>query len=180
MLPPELLSYTRLFGRALLEMGTQTEDFVQLSQRIGRTTGGIVPTSYVSTISNSTASTTWFLLRGKATMEKANGMLEILRDVLLTARLDNLERFRQIVLEEKAEQELYAVLRKAEAAPRQAGSVDDFLNAFLPMIPVINNFFDQVLVMAEDQHVRQNRLGLLQRIAALANGVADFSRLEGF
>ena len=34
--------------------------------------------------------------------------------------------------------------------------------------------------MAEDEKVRNNRLGLLQRIAALAEGVADFSRLEGF
>jgi len=35
-------------------------------------------------------------------------------------------------------------------------------------------------VMAEDPAVRTNRLGLLQQIAALADGVADFSRLEGF
>ena len=67
-----------------------------------------------------------------------------------------------------------------EQKPRAAGSVDDFLNAFLPMIPAINRFFDEVLVMAEDPAARQNRLGLLQRIAALAQGVADLSRLEGF
>jgi glycyl-tRNA synthetase beta subunit len=34
--------------------------------------------------------------------------------------------------------------------------------------------------MAEDAALRQNRLGMLQRIASLADGVADFSRLEGF
>jgi glycyl-tRNA synthetase len=34
--------------------------------------------------------------------------------------------------------------------------------------------------MAEEPAVRQNRLGLLQRIAALADGVADLSKLEGF
>ena len=33
---------------------------------------------------------------------------------------------------------------------------------------------------AEDAAVRTNRLGLLQRIAALAHGAADLSRLEGF
>ncbi len=53
-------------------------------------------------------------------------------------------------------------------------------SAFLPMIPVINRFFEQVLVMAEDEALQRNRLGLLQRIAALASGVADLSRLEGF
>jgi glycyl-tRNA synthetase len=78
------------------------------------------------------------------------------------------------------EGELFAALVSAEAAPRPAGSVDGFLNAFLPMIPVINHFFDTVLVMAEETRLRQNRLAMLQRISALADGVADMSRLEGF
>ena len=43
-----------------------------------------------------------------------------------------------------------AALLAAEAAPRRPGSVDDFLQAFLPMIPAVNRFFDEVLVMAED------------------------------
>jgi glycyl-tRNA synthetase beta subunit len=47
-------------------------------------------------------------------------------------------------------------------------------------VPLITEFFDNVLVMAEDQAVRENRLGLLQSIAALADGTLDFTRLEGF
>ena len=82
---------------------------------------------------------------------------------------------------EPAERELYAALVKAEGdAAHRPGSVDDFLGAFLPMIPAVNRFFEAVLVMADDLRLRQNRLGLLQRIAALADGVADLSRLEGF
>jgi hypothetical protein len=42
------------------------------------------------------------VLRGKATLERAPELLDILRDALLTPRLDNPERFRQIVLEAKA------------------------------------------------------------------------------
>jgi glycyl-tRNA synthetase len=75
---------------------------------------------------------------------------------------------------------LFAALEKAEAADHTSGSVEDFLSAFVPMIPAIDKFFDEVLVMAEDKGVRENRLGLLQRIAALADGVADMSKLEGF
>ena len=48
-LPAEYLPYVNLFGRALLELGTETEDFVKLSQRIGRRTGGIRPSLYTST-----------------------------------------------------------------------------------------------------------------------------------
>jgi glycyl-tRNA synthetase len=84
------------------------------------------------------------------------------------------------LLTEATEQALYKALEKAEACKKREGSVDDTLNAFLPMIPAVNDFFDTVLVMAEDARIRSNRLGLLQRISALMNGVADLSRLEGF
>jgi glycyl-tRNA synthetase len=81
---------------------------------------------------------------------------------------------------EKEEKELFKALEKAEKSKRAKGSVDDFLNAFLPMSPAVNAFFDKVLVMAEDKKLQENRLGLLQRIAVLAKGVADLSKLEGF
>jgi glycyl-tRNA synthetase len=83
-------------------------------------------------------------------------------------------------LVEPAEVELFAALQKAESAQREPGSVSDFLNAFLPVMPAINRFFDEVLVMAEDSRLRENRLGMLQRISGLAAGAADLSRLEGF
>lgn len=84
------------------------------------------------------------------------------------------------LFQETAEVDLYAALVQAESIPRQAGSVDEFLSAFLPMIPAINLFFDRVLVMTEEECVRQNRLGLLQRIAALAEDTVDMTKLEGF
>ncbi len=80
----------------------------------------------------------------------------------------------------KSEQELHQALLDAEKIIDGTDSVDDFLNAFLPMVPVINRFFDDVLVMDEDQTLRENRLGLLQRISALSCGIADLSCLEGF
>jgi glycyl-tRNA synthetase beta subunit len=48
------------------------------------------------------------------------------------------------------------------------------------MIPAITRFFDDVLVMVDDEALRGNRLGLMQRVAGLARGVADLTRLEGF
>jgi glycyl-tRNA synthetase beta subunit len=44
----------------------------------------------------------------------------------------------------------------------------------------VTKFFEDVLVMAEDPAVRSNRLALLHRVVALADGIADFSKLEGF
>ncbi|MEX1249007.1 MAG: glycine--tRNA ligase subunit beta [Anaerolineales bacterium] len=84
------------------------------------------------------------------------------------------------IFAEEAEKTLYTALQAAESAQRGRGSVDDLAKGFMPMIPAINTFFDQVLVMAEDENLKRNRLGLLQRVIALAEGVADFSKLEGF
>jgi glycyl-tRNA synthetase len=83
-------------------------------------------------------------------------------------------------LMENAEKALYKELQSAEKKSRQPGSVADFFETFLPLIPAITSFFDEVLVMDEDEQVRSTRLGLLQRIVALAEGVLDLSQLEGF
>ncbi|HKZ55507.1 MAG TPA: glycine--tRNA ligase subunit beta [Anaerolineales bacterium] len=81
---------------------------------------------------------------------------------------------------EEDERALFQALNAAEMSPREAGSVADFFSAFLPLLPMINGFFDRVLVMSDDKRQRGNRLGLMQRIVALADGVADFSKMEGF
>ena len=104
-LPQEYLPYVTLFGRALLGLGTEAEDFVKLSRRIGRKTGGIRSANFTSAVQRSSDAAAWLFLRGKATVAQTPDLLVILRDVLLTAKLDNRDRFRQIVLEEKAGQE---------------------------------------------------------------------------
>ena len=48
------------------------------------------------------------------------------------------------------------------------------------MIPAVNQFFDDVLVMVDEEDIPENRLGLLHRLAAMSDGAADMSRLEGF
>jgi glycyl-tRNA synthetase len=81
---------------------------------------------------------------------------------------------------EQSEKDLYQSVITIENASRRLGSVEDLFIAFVPIIPQVNRFFDEVLVMAEDPQLRNNRLGLLQRIAGLARGIVDLSCLEGF
>jgi glycyl-tRNA synthetase len=79
-----------------------------------------------------------------------------------------------------AEKNLWNAYQSAPTTLEAVSSVDGFLNAFAPLIPAITKFFDEVLVMDEDQRLRENRLGLLQKIATMAKGVAELGRLEGF
>lgn len=102
------------------------------------------------------------------------------RCVRITRDFEEFFEVKPKLFSEEEEKELFAALQTAESTERSKGSVDDFLEAFTPMIPVINRFFDEVLVMDEDESRQQNRLAILQRISSLATGVADMSRLEGF
>jgi len=81
---------------------------------------------------------------------------------------------------EESARHLYDSYTICQEQIRPGGSLDEFFEAFLPMVRPINTFFDEVLVMDPDIAVRQNRLGLLQRIAALTDGLVDLTQMEGF
>jgi len=77
-------------------------------------------------------------------------------------------------------QALYQAYQAVADRLTPQNSVDEFFSAFMPMVPVISKFFVDVLVMAQDPSVRETRLALLQRIAALPQGIVDLSKVEGF
>ena len=82
-----------------------------------------------------------------------------------------------------AEEQLYAAYQQVRQQVTPQSTVDEFLTAFLPMVDIIDGYFAResgVMVMAEKRELRENRLAQLQHIAALADGIVDLSRLEGF
>jgi glycyl-tRNA synthetase len=82
---------------------------------------------------------------------------------------------------EAAEKELYAAYQKAGASLSPGSSMAAVIAALRQiLVQPINAFFEAVLVMAEDEVTRQNRLALLQNIRDLTRGYADFSELQGF
>ncbi len=103
--PRRLLPYVPLFGRALLEMGTEAEDYVSLTQRISRKTGGIFTQSHTAVFADGTTVGGWLFVRGKAMVRQTAELTGILKDVLTSVCLDNRERFQQMVLEAKARRE---------------------------------------------------------------------------
>ncbi len=53
----------------------------------------------------------------------------------------------------------------------------DALRLISTIRETVDGFFDNVLVMAEDLKVRQNRLALLSEINSLFTNFADFSKI---
>jgi len=105
------IPYASLLGSILLEMGTQHEDYVSLSQRIAKKTGGIYGTPFLSALENSSQGLARFFLRGKCMTGNTEELLAILHDVLTAPNFSDKERFRQIVLEHKSELETAMVPR---------------------------------------------------------------------
>lgn len=58
--------------------------------------------------------------------------------------------------------------------------VDDFIETSLQLVQPLEDFFNHVFVMVEDERIRKNRLSLLKEIANLPRGIADLSVLPGF
>ncbi len=102
------------------------------------------------------------------------------RCVRIVRDLDEIYSVDEKLLKEPSEKAFYAGILDIEESMAGTDSVDAFLSAFVPTMPDINRFFDEVLVMAEDEAIRKNRLALCQRIASSTDDIADFSLLEGF
>ncbi|HQZ12242.1 MAG TPA: insulinase family protein [Devosia sp.] len=101
-LSSRLLPLMPIFSRALTQTGTAKEDFVSLTQRIGRSTGGVGMNVIVTTKQARSGIAAWLFMRGKAVPDKTGELFAIMHDVLTSARLDNRERIRQMVLEAKS------------------------------------------------------------------------------
>lgn len=53
----------------------------------------------------------------------------------------------------------------------------DYMTNLAPLVPVVNKFFDGVMIMDKDEAIKNNRLALIQKAQGLFNGVGDLSQL---
>jgi hypothetical protein len=180
-LPHTALPYVPLFSRALLEMGTEDEDFVSLTQRISRKTGGIRPSLFASSVRDSRQGSAWLFLRAKAMFKQTRDLFDIFRDILLKVRMDNRERFQQMVLEAKARLEenlvpsghqmvstrLRALFSEADWAEEQMKGISQLF--FLrDLAKRIEKNWPEVLRVLEEI-----RTHLIHRSALLVNATAE-------
>ena len=83
---------------------------------------------------------------------------------------------------EDAEKALIDALQAAEPKAVAAIAEEDFsaaMSALASLRAPIDRFFEDVIVNAEEKHVRAARLTLLSRFRDAVHQVADFSRIEG-
>lgn len=82
------------------------------------------------------------------------------------------------LFEHASEKELFSRLKTAEGALRDINDYAEALEQLQHLKQPVDNFFDNVMVMVEDQKLRDNRLNLLAALKNTFNRVADFSKFQ--
>jgi glycyl-tRNA synthetase beta chain len=104
--------------------------------------------------------------------------------IIIAKRVNNILReqskhkVNEELLLEKQERELHTTFCIIRDNILPLIAIGDFAKAqrmIFRMRSSINDFFDHVLVMAEDKRLRKNRLALLQEISRLLSQIADYS-----
>ncbi len=83
-------------------------------------------------------------------------------------------------LQEASEKELAALIPQTVATVEKLRAAHDYERALLEIAklrPAIDKFFDKVMVMVDDEHLRANRLALLQTVVKEFSTIADFSEI---
>ena len=86
------------------------------------------------------------------------------------------------LFENAAERQLHSAVRDAAAkvqTQKRAGKYQEALEVIAGLRKAVDQFFDGVMVMAESEAVRNNRLGLLAELLREFTTVADFSEIGG-
>jgi glycyl-tRNA synthetase beta chain len=87
----------------------------------------------------------------------------------------------QKLLSETAEKQLYAqLLELGDGVAKQfaQGQYLQGLEQLAELRPAVDLFFDEVMVMVDDNSLKNNRLALLDQLLQSFRLVADFSRLQ--
>ncbi|TAL63058.1 MAG: glycine--tRNA ligase subunit beta [Legionella sp.] len=85
------------------------------------------------------------------------------------------------LLENQAERDLYIAIKQMTDVVDplyREGEYSLLLKKLASLKEPVDVFFEQVMVMVDDEAVKKNRLGLLQRLQQLLQGVADISILQ--
>lgn len=86
------------------------------------------------------------------------------------------------LFEKDAEKELHGAMRKAAAhvsEHKRAGRYQEALEEIAGTRKAVDHFFEDVMVMAENESVRANRLALLSELLREFTTIGDFSELGG-
>ncbi|KAG7026000.1 Glycine--tRNA ligase, chloroplastic/mitochondrial 2 [Cucurbita argyrosperma subsp. argyrosperma] len=94
--------------------------------------------------------------------------------------VDNAMEVDEAAFESNEERGLWNTFLSIKNQVHPGIEVDEFFEISSNLIQPLEDFFEHVFVMVDDEKIRKNRLALLKKIADLPRGIADLSLLSGF
>lgn len=91
----------------------------------------------------------------------------------LASKLDSEPSINETIFENTFEKDLFNAIENLSLE----GTSDEKINALFSLSTPITNFFDNTMVMIDDETLKLNRLSLLADIASKTEKVADFTRI---
>jgi len=122
-------------------------------------------------------------VRGSADFESISSAFKRMKNILRQAA-ENTKLIAMRVdtsgLREESEKELAALIPQTVATVEKLRAARNYEAALIEIAklrPAIDKFFDKVMVMVDDEHLRANRLALLQTVVKGFSTIADFSEI---
>lgn len=102
-------------------------------------------------------------------------------NILKKQKPDLSDQVDQSLFELEAEKQLYELITALQARSEPMFAEGRYLQGLTELAglrPAVDRFFDEVMVMVDDESVKNNRLALLKQLFLCFRRVADFSRIQ--
>ncbi len=118
--------------------------------------------------------------RKKPDFEPLSITFKRVENILKKASLKTIAPVDESLFEDPSENGLFTAANDVKQMVEdliQQGNYDKALTHIAALRPKVDTFFEDVMVMAEDEKIRQNRIALLSVVSGLFKNIADFSKI---
>lgn len=116
----------------------------------------------------------------KKNEELFSNLLLVFKRVKNIIKTSNNLDFDESILEEKAERELYKIYKEKETQIKKLIENKEYQKTFSMLSSLyepLDNFFKEIMVMADDEKLKNNRIALLSLVDKIFKNMLDFSSL---
>ncbi|MBP2623492.1 glycine--tRNA ligase subunit beta [Streptococcus oricebi] len=176
----QLISELYQLSFASLSYSHQEEVLAFFRARIEKMMDSSIPKDIVAAVLNSRTLVVRNLIEAakllaeKAREEGFKPAVESLARVFNLASKADSSTVNPILFENEAEKDLFLALEDLHLSD----DLEANISQLFALSPVIDTFFDNTMVMAEDQDLRRNRLALLKRLTQTAAEIAQFNQIN--
>lgn len=116
----------------------------------------------------------------KKNEELFSNLLLVFKRVKNIIKTSNTLIFEESILEEKAERELYKIYKEKETQIKKLIENKEYQKTFSMLSSLyepLDNFFKEIMVMVDDEKLKNNRIALLSLVDKIFKNMLDFSSL---